>query len=724
MCQPEIHNAGDHQIFTGPNGTPVRMWTHGVDVEEDALRQLKNLSELPFIHKWVAAMPDVHFGKGATIGSVIPTTGAIIPAAVGVDLGCVDEDTEFLTTTGWKKISEWDNDLVAQYDQTTGVATYVQPSAYIKKPADKFYSFKTKYGINQMLSPEHRVLFRGTSRNGVGHGELQVLTAEEIVQKHRENVQGFSGRVLTTFIPAIETSVPLTDTEIRLMLMVMADGSFSKKSPNSHRCQVHFKKPRKYDRAIKLLKEAGIDYVDKTDAFCFRLRFDAPIREKSLAYFWPASLDQLRIISDEVFQWDGTEHLSVFFTRDKKSADFMSYCFAATGRRSRVLTDHRDCGTDYRVFALPNTEIGLKGSPKSEIKEIDGAGSFKYCFVVPTSFWIMRRKGCIAITGNCGMKAVMTTLKSTDLPDNLHGIRSAIEKAVPHGKTPGRDTGSWGRIPQPVMEAWEELSERFNAIVLKYPKLAKTNHITHLGTLGTGNHFIELCLDEHDNVWIMLHSGSRGVGNAIGSFFIEKAKEEMMRWFIHLPDDDLAYLAEGSKYFDDYVEAVHWAQDFARLNRDVMMDAVLGALRTQITKPFNITSVAVNCHHNYVARENHYGRNVWLTRKGAVRAREGDLGIIPGSMGAKSFIVRGKGNPQSFNSCSHGAGRRMSRAEASRRFSVEDHAAATAGVECRKDKDVIDETPMAYKDIDAVMAAQSELVEIVHTLKQVVCVKG
>jgi tRNA-splicing ligase RtcB len=261
--------------------------------------------------------------------------------------------------------------------------------------------------------------------------------------------------------------------------------------------------------------------------------------------------------------------------------------------------------------------------------------------------------------------------------------------------------------------------------VAKHPRLDRGSHVQHLGTLGTGNHFIEVCLDEENQVWIMLHSGSRGVGNRIGSYFIELAKEDMRRWFINLPDQDLAYLPQGTEHFDDYVEAVHWAQEYARLNRDLMMAAVVAALRRSALLPaFEAQLEAVNCHHNYVAWESHFGENVLVTRKGAVRARRGDLGIIPGSMGARSYIVRGLGNEQSFSSCSHGAGRAMSRAEARRRFSVEDHAAATSGIECRKDEDVIDETPMAYKAIDAVMAAQRDLVEVAHTLRQVVCVKG
>jgi tRNA-splicing ligase RtcB len=275
------------------------------------------------------------------------------------------------------------------------------------------------------------------------------------------------------------------------------------------------------------------------------------------------------------------------------------------------------------------------------------------------------------------------------------------------------------------MEVWGQLKPRYDAILAKHPKLDRGNHANHLGTLGTGNHFIEVCLDEADLVWVMLHSGSRGVGNRMGSYFIELAKKDMQRFFINLPDADLAYFPEHTEHFDDYIEAVGWAQDYAQRNRDLMMESLVASLRNSGVLPeFTAELEAINCHHNYVTREKHYGQNVLITRKGAVRAGEGDMGIIPGSMGARSYIVRGKGNRESFSSCSHGADRAMSRNEAKRRFTVEDHMRMTEGIECRKDADVIDETPAAYKSIDAVMEAQKDLVEIVHTLHQVVCVKG
>jgi tRNA-splicing ligase RtcB len=324
------------------------------------------------------------------------------------------------------------------------------------------------------------------------------------------------------------------------------------------------------------------------------------------------------------------------------------------------------------------------------------------------------------------MMAVRTSLTANDLPDSLGHIRSAIEKAVPHGRTSGRrrDKGSWENPPDAATDVWLGMKGNFDAITEKHPKIAKSNNYKHLGTLGTGNHFIEICLDEADRVWIMLHSGSRGVGNRIGSYFIDLAKKDMRKWFINLPDENLAYFPEGTDHFHDYVQAVDWAQSFAAANRTVMMANVVAAMREALPIPFEAEAEAVNCHHNYVARENHFGENIFVTRKGAVRAAKGVMGIIPGSMGARSYIVRGLGNEESFCSCSHGAGRVMSRTAAKKAVSMEEHLAAVSHVECRTDIGVLDETPAAYKPIDDVMAAQKDLVEIAHTLRQVVCVKG
>jgi tRNA-splicing ligase RtcB len=374
------------------------------------------------------------------------------------------------------------------------------------------------------------------------------------------------------------------------------------------------------------------------------------------------------------------------------------------------------------IAVMPDVHLG-KGATVGSVVPTHGA-------IIPAA---------VGVDIGCGMMAMKTNLRADDLPDSLAAMRSAIEAAVPHGRSNNGgkgDCGAWSTLPVGAALMWLLFIERYNELVDKHPGMRAFNTVHHLGTLGTGNHFVEVCLDKADAVWVMLHSGSRGVGNRIGSYFIELAKNDMRETHGNLPEDqDLAYLLEGTQHFDDYVAAVGWAQDFALANRKLMMENVLDAIDQVVRDAgavgegrrlgeVGVVEVAVNCHHNYVASEQHFGRELWITRKGAVSARAGELGIIPGSMGARSFIVRGLGNPESFHSCSHGAGRAMSRGEAKRRFTLDDHAKATAGIECRKDAEVIDETPAAYKSIDAVMAAQADLVEVVAELRQVLCVKG
>jgi tRNA-splicing ligase RtcB len=357
------------------------------------------------------------------------------------------------------------------------------------------------------------------------------------------------------------------------------------------------------------------------------------------------------------------------------------------------------------VAAMPDVHAGIGATVGS---------------VIPTRRAVI--PAAVGVDIGCGMNAVRLSLEAAQLPDGLSRVRAAIERAVPVGFDEHGDSDS-------RRDACAPLSRRLEAIVRKHPEIAKMQRehekkwIRQMGSLGGGNHFIELCLDESDRVWVMLHSGSRGVGNCIGRYFIAQAREAMQKGDAHLPDRDLAWLDEGTKLFDDYVEAVGWAQDYALANRREMMDLIVDALR-RLLPSFEATGEAINCHHNYVEREEHFGERVYVTRKGAISARQGELGIIPGSMGTRSYIVRGKGNPDSFRSCAHGAGRRMSRAEAKRRYSRADLEEQTRGVECRKDKGVLDEIPGAYKHIDQVMADQADLVEVAHTLKQVVCVKG
>ena len=361
------------------------------------------------------------------------------------------------------------------------------------------------------------------------------------------------------------------------------------------------------------------------------------------------------------------------------------------------------------VAAMPDVHAGIGATVGS---------------VIPTQSAII--PAAVGVDIGCGMNAVRTTLKASQLPDSLARLRSAIEATVPVGfeqhawdKVRG---SAHARVGRPLNDRLDVIVGKHGGIMKMQTKFAQT-WICQLGTLGGGNHFIEICLDEEQRVWIMLHSGSRGIGNVIGRYFIAAARKDMQRHQIHLPDKDLSYFSEGSTLFDDYIEAVEWAQDYALINRREMMRRVVDVL-AQYVPPFKLDGEAINCHHNYVARESHGGERLFVTRKGAISARDGELGIIPGSMGAKSYIVRGKGNPESFCSCSHGAGRHMSRSEAKRKFDRFDLAAQTEGIECRKDGGVVDEIPAAYKDIDKVMAHQTDLVEVVHTLRQVVCIKG
>lgn len=368
------------------------------------------------------------------------------------------------------------------------------------------------------------------------------------------------------------------------------------------------------------------------------------------------------------------------------------------------------------VAAMPDVHIGT-GSTVGTVMATIGT-------VIPAA---------VGVDIGCGMIACRTSLKATDLPDNLHRLRTEIETMVPVGMDEhsiARLNGKGHQQTRTVLNnQWKQLEKRLDEITTKYPVIEKMvknsveKSYRQLGSLGGGNHFIELCLDENQDVWIMLHSGSRGIGNAIGRFFIDMAQKEMESQKVHLPNRDLAYLQEGSQYYQDYVDAVSWAQEYAKRNRDAMLELVITAM-TRHLPTFTITKEAINAHHNYISEEEHFGQSVIITRKGAVNAHKGVLGIIPGSMGAKSFIVEGLGNQDSFCSCSHGAGRVMSRTAAKKLISVEDHVKATEGVECRKDEGMIDESPSAYKDIDNVMKSQEDLVRIVHTLKQVLCVKG
>ena len=366
------------------------------------------------------------------------------------------------------------------------------------------------------------------------------------------------------------------------------------------------------------------------------------------------------------------------------------------------------------IVALPDCHSGIGATVGSVIPTV-GA-------ICPSA---------VGVDIGCGVCVVKTTMKASQLPKSLSETRAVIEGAVPHGRTDNggkNDHGAWGTAPDVVNIAWMGLEPGYKKIIAKHPKIqGQVVPVLQLGTLGSGNHCYEVTIDENEDVWFLLHSGSRGIGNRIGSYFTDLAKREMDRWFVSetLPDINLAFLPEGSEYFDDYLEAMSWAQNYAKINRELMMNAGLKAIKRVSGIPkFETTDEVIDCHHNYFAKESHFGKNIFVTRKGAIRARKGDLGVILGSMGTKSYIVSGLGNQNSFTSASHGAGRKMSRTQAKATFTLKDHREAVQGVDCRIDSSVLDETPGAYKDIGAVMDAQKDLVKEIHTLKQCICIKG
>ena len=356
------------------------------------------------------------------------------------------------------------------------------------------------------------------------------------------------------------------------------------------------------------------------------------------------------------------------------------------------------------VAAMPDVHLGIRATVGS---------------VIPTSKALI--PAAVGVDIGCGMAATRLSLRADQLPDNLRPVREAIENAVPLGKSAHARPAGDRAVLEMLQEGLTPILERHARIRSMVRNIEETTP-AQVGTLGGGNHFIEVRTDGAA-VWIMLHSGGRRIGDAIGTYFTQLARKDMERQRKKLPAKDLAYIEEGADHFTDYVEALGWAQRYALENRRLMMKLVIAAIRP-LLPPFRATETAIECHHNYVAQETHFGREIYVTRKGAIRAGRGDLGIIPGSMGARSYIVRGLGNTDAIDSCAHGAGRRLSRSAAKRHYTTADLERQTAGIECRKDTGVLDEIPAAYKDIDTVMANSSDLVEILHTLRQVVCVKG
>ena len=704
-----------YEIMNVEGGRHVKMWTRGVPVESEAKEQLANTARMPFIYHHVAAMPDVHLGIGATVGSVVATKGAIIPAAVGVDIGCFVGETRIPLLNGTQRTLE---ELTLQREPfwvySIDSQLRVAPGRAIcrKTRSDaELVRVVVSGGDEIVCTPDHEFMMSDGSYRRAD----QLRFNDSLMPMYRrwQTRDGYESVSCGTGV-----------RQTHMLVWESLNGPVPEGQVVHHRNHVHFNNE---PENLELMTPSAHSAYHRAVGHKFD-NTDPRFRARRLAGIARSKSDPaVRAKRAQV----GAQNITAYM---RGRPDEFRTAVAGNGKRGapylrQFNTSPRACGDCGHKAHNPSALRWHKRRAHQynhkviEVQRVTRRADV-YCLQVEEHHNFALAAG--VFVHNCGMMAVQTTLKAADLPDALGYVRAEIERAVPHGfvTIKGRSNkGAWAITPNSVVSRWKGLAARLETIEDKHPRLKTKDPQRQLGTLGGGNHFIEICLDTEQTVWVMLHSGSRGIGNLIGQQFIELARQDMQRHFINLPNRDLAYFAEGTEHFDDYVEAMNWAQDYAAENRRAMMDSVLRVLREEV-RPFQLGEVAVNCHHNYTARETHFREEVLVTRKGAVRAGRGQLGIIPGSMGARSYIVRGLGNPESFESCSHGAGRKMSRTAARKLFTVAEHEAATAGVECRKDPEVIDETPAAYKDIDAVMAAQQDLVEIVHTLKQVVCVKG
>lgn len=693
---------------------PIKSWCHSIEV--GALKQAFNMSKHPAVFHHIALMPDVHQGYGVPIGSVIACKDAIIPNAVGVDVSCVDKETEFLSPTGWVKISEYNGEQVMQFNPDDDTGEFVDPLRYIKVPCSEFIHIKTKT-VDQMLSENHNCLIYLYDRS-YKFEKYCNITASNIETEHNRLKVGFRHRFKTSFILKTDIEgINLTDDELRVMIMVSADGTLRKVG----RCEVKFKKRRKIKRCEYLLHKANIPILNrheyKDGSEC--ISFNPPMMTKELSHFWKASLSQLRIITDEVFHWDGNLKNKCFYTRKKSNADFIQYALLATNKRATMREDAhcKDNKLDYRVFENENNKVGIYGDPKTPIKRVLSKDNFKYCFTVPSSYLVLRRNGKSFITGNCGMRFVKTTLRPESLlhhPKSLKKIINIIEKLVPVGRHHHKNPPENNLV----------LPSVFHHVLQREEK----NLDKQLGTLGGGNHFIEIQSGDDGHVGFMIHCGSRNFGKKVCDYYNKEAKKLNKLWRSNLDESwDLAFLPIGTYEARAYIEEMKVAMAFAFENRRLISERVKEAFKETIDCDFYED---LDINHNYAAIENHFGENVWVHRKGATRARKGEFGIIPGSMGTSSYIVEGCGNTDSFNSCSHGAGRVMGRLEASRSLNEQECNKAMKGVlfrgwgTNRKGNVDLGEAPQAYKDIEDVMESQTDLVIPTVKLKPMAVVKA
>lgn len=701
-----MYNAYREQDFK----VDVNLWIDIERIDYKAVQQIRDGATHSRVVDHMAVMPDVHPGYGLPVGTIWRTDQAVVPYAVGVDIGCVDAETEYMSPIGWVKISDYVDGPVLAYSIKTGNAQFENPSRYINEKCEEFLWIKTKYGVDQMVTPDHKIF--GYSMFGRDRNRIErILTAQELADWHNNLSMGANFEFQTSFNPENMEGSSLTYNQIRIQVMVNADGHIEVGKRGRCRAYVNLKKTRKIDRCRMLLQNENIAYTESSRLNgCVCFSFVPPLPEKSFDEFWKCTAYELMVISDECLYWDGNIKDQCFFSRNKDFADFIHYAFAASGHRSVMRKDiDPEGGIDYRVFRYDESKVGLKSVTPREIENIHIPNGRKYCFTLPSEFWVMRRGGNIVITGNCGMLAVQTMLRYKNDAVFWNDWRERVLSRVPVGHS--------GHLPEnahdnPVLDR-----------ALSNSDLQETFHkkaALQLGSLGGGNHFMEASYDEDGNLWFIVHSGSRGIGHAIATYHTRAAKEFAKK--SHARDAiDLAFMDLDSEGGSSYLHDMVWAQEYAYENRQIMMRQMLYALSEVIDDTVPAYG-PIDTPHNYAEVDND---KIITYRKGATEVLE--QAVVPGSMGTPSFIVSPLPNVDAepnLWSCSHGAGRMMGRKAFAENYSMEDFQHSLASTFTIANSGWIDESPDAYKNIYEVMAMQEDIIKIDHTLHPIITLKG